>query len=267
MGAAKRKAAGDDSAAEAVSAMQEAIAETKEPQSRIKGIAVLGSHPATVAKAPFHDPDWLIYACSPHNIEQRTLPRVSEWFEVHLPVTHPTRQYEYLRRLEQNNVAANPPHASVIWARDEQFLARCRDARPYPEQEMKAVFGPFTFTSSIAFMLAKAIVDCLDGQYWRLSVPSFEEAAETCKALQAKKDVDPFHAGQVAFSTMRLYEQYGRTPPIPAVGLWGIMQASETEYAYQRPGIQNLIWHATRLGLQILAPKESGLFEPPPENW
>ena len=37
------------------------------------GIAILGSHPATVMNAPFGDASWLIYACSPHNVEQLSL--------------------------------------------------------------------------------------------------------------------------------------------------------------------------------------------------
>jgi len=187
-------------------------------QRQYKGIAILGSHPATVAKAPLQDPDWLIYACSPHNIEKRTLPRVNEWFEIHLPVTHPTRNYEYLRRLEENKVAANPPHCEVIWARDPEFLSRCRDARPYPEKQLKQMFNRFAFTSSIAFMMAKAIVDC-------------------------------------------------KQMKIPALGLWGIMQASPSEYTYQRPGIQYFAWEADRLGLNIMAPEESRLFDEPPEDF
>ena len=45
----------------------------------------------------------------------------------------------------------------------------------------------------------------------------------------------------------------------------GIMQASPNEYAYQRPGIQNLIWEATKLGIRVIAPDVSKLFVPPKE--
>lgn len=193
-----------------------AIETAKQPP--IQGIAVLGSHPQTVELAPFDDPSWLIYACSPDNIRERTLPRVDQWFEVHLPVTHPTRPYEYLRRLEDNNVAQSPPHAAVIWARDPQFLARVKDARPYPEEEMRTTFCPFLFNSSIAFMLAKAIVDA---------------------------------------------EKHN----IPAIGLWGILQASQVEYVRQRPSTQYFIWEAARRGIKMIAARESRLFELPPEDW
>lgn len=173
-----------------------------------KGIAVLGSHPATVMLAPFDD-DWLIYACSPHNFERRQLPRWDAWFEVHVPLADKTRAYPYLKFLET---------VPLVWMRDRDAMPHFPGARLYPEEEMKAEFGPFTFTSSIAFMLAKAIKDC---------------------------------------------EAQG----IGQIGMWGIMQASANEYAYQRPGIQNLIWEANRRGIKVVAPDVSRLFEPPPEDF
>jgi hypothetical protein len=130
-------------------------------QVKPTGIAILGSHPQTVAMAPFDKADWLIYACSPHNIELRTLPRWDQWFEVHLPVQDKTRSYHYLRGLEeqarQKEARGEEP---VIWMRDKLALPHFPWANPYPEAEMKRLFCPFLFSSSIAFMLAKAITDC-----------------------------------------------------------------------------------------------------------
>lgn len=181
------------------------------------GIAILGSHPQTVMTAPFDKPDWLIYACSPHNVEQRTLPRWDQWFEVHNPVQDKTRSYHYLRGLEEQARAKQARgETPVVWMRDKAALPHFPGAQPYPEKEIKAIFSPFMFTSSIAFILAKAIVDC---------------------------------------------ERSG----IRQLGLWGILQASEQEYAYQRPGTQYFIWEATRRGIKVLAAPESKLFEPPPE--
>jgi len=173
-----------------------------------EGIAVLGSHPATVSQAPFDKP-WLIYACSPHNFEMRQLPRWDAWFEVHIPLADKTRAYPYLKLLET---------VPLVWMRDKASIQYFPGARLYPEDEMKKEFGPFTFTSSIAYILAMAIKDC--------------ERLE-----------------------------------IPQIGLWGIMQASPNEFMYQRPGIQNLIWEATKRKIKVLAPRESQLFEPPPEDF
>jgi hypothetical protein len=187
--------------------MEEANAERK-----WNGIAVCGSHPKTVAMAPFHDPKWKIYCCSPHNIEMRALPRVNEWFEVHVPVADETRAYDYLRHLEDNKVSQEGS-AEVIWMRDKEAIHRFKDARPYPEEFMLQEFGPFFLdTSSIAYILAKAIVDCCNEN-------------------------------------------------IPAIGLFGIMQASPGEYSYQRPGIQYFIWEAARRGIDVYAPDISKLFE------
>jgi hypothetical protein len=175
-----------------------------------KGIAILGSHPATVEMAPFQDEDWLIYACSPHNFEHRTLPRFDAWFELHKPIADATRAYPYLRYLETINVP--------LYMRDESAAHLFPTAVMLDEDSLKQEFGPFTFTSSIAYMLAQAIV------------------------IATEKN-------------------------IPAIGMWGIMQASENEYTYQRPGIQNLIWEATKRNIDMYAPDISRLFEPPNNVW
>jgi hypothetical protein len=177
----------------------------------IKGIAILGSHPATVMNAPFHDESWAIYACSPHNVEMRTLPRVDQWCELHDPIEDPTRAFGYLKAVSE---------MPVVWMRDKRAMAsgHFKGARPYPEEEMRAKFCPFMFTSSIAYMLAKAISDC---------------------------------------------EAQG----IRQIGIWGVMQQSENEYTYQRPGIQYFIWEATRRGIKVVANRESCLFDPPKEKW
>lgn len=199
------------------SPLQQIIAARQAP---VTGIAILGSHPATVAQAPFADMSWIISACSPHNFELRVLPRWDQWFEVHLPtVAHETRSYHYLRSLEMSaRDKAERGENPVIWMRDKKAISHFPGAKLYPEKQMKDRFGPFCFTSSIAFMLAMAIVDC---------------------------------------------EAHG----INQIGLWGIMQQSDTEYAYQRPGIQALIWQATQAGIRVLAPRESCLFDPPAENF
>jgi hypothetical protein len=221
--------------------------------TRHTGIAILGSHPATVMAAPFGDPSWRIYSCSPHNIEQRTLPRWDQWFEVHDTIEDPTRAFVYLKAVSE---------MPFVWMRDQRALASGRfpGARPYPEKELKGtsafqeikaptgtfrkvqgpdgqpamaevmerrrteipnsdgLFSAHMFTSSIAYMLAKAIVDC---------------------------------------------EREG----IPQIGLWGIMQASEGEYAYQRPGIQYFLWEAMKRGIKVIANRESCLFDMPQWKW
>jgi hypothetical protein len=209
------------------------------PPPRYKGIAILGSHPATVLQAPFDDPEWLIYACSPHNLAinppvdyavgqfaQHPDPRtgkhpglryldggrrpdggqfrVDQWFEVHLPITDETRPLSYIWELGK---------LDTVWVRDPEAMQLVKGARMYPMEQMIDQFSPFFFTSSIAFIMAKAIVDAK-----RLGIPE--------------------------------------------IGIWGVMQASENEYAYQRPGIQYFITRAVEAGLNVTVPPESKLFEP-----
>lgn len=145
--------AADTSIAETFATFNDDIEAAKRPPGQaIEGIAILGSHPDTKLDAPFDAP-WLIYACSPHNAGQGNhplLPRVDEWFEIHVPITHPTRSYSYLRRLEE---------MPCVWMRDRRDIHHFPGAKAYPEVEMKKEFNPFAFTSTIAFMMAKAIVD------------------------------------------------------------------------------------------------------------
>ncbi|MCK9549121.1 hypothetical protein [Aquamicrobium sp.] len=201
-------------------------------RSRLRGIAVLGSHPQTKRLAPYHDDGFLIYACSPDNSpygfspDACAPPRVDQFFEIHRPVFDRSRPYEYLDWLR------NIP---VVWMRDPvaiRFRAENGEplfptARLYPEKEMKARFGAFTFTSSIAFIMAKAIVDI-------------------------EKMMDEGRMG-------------GSEPPM--LGLWGILQSSKVEYEKQRQGTQNMIWQATQSGIKVLAAQESRLFDPPPEDF
>lgn len=214
-------------------------------QQKYSGIAILGSHPATVNNAPFTDPSWLIWACSPDNTpfgaSKRAgyLPRVDAWFEVHDPIEDPTRCFGYLKAVSE---------MPFVWLRDKRALAQgiFKGAQAYPEAELKGtstfqkvqrqnpdgsitvqmmeipnsdgMFCPYMFTSSIAFMLAKAIVEC----------------EQQC---------------------------------IPQIGLWGIMQQSDNEYAYQRPGIQYFLHEAMRRGIKVIANRESCLFDMPAWKW
>jgi hypothetical protein len=124
----------------------------------IHTLAILGSHPQTVETAPFHDEGVLIFSCSPHNVEMRTLPRWDMWSEIHLPAIHPTRSYDYIRRLEsQAQAKADRGENPVVWMRDKSVVQHMPGGILYPEPEMKAKFCPFLFTSSIAFMLALSI--------------------------------------------------------------------------------------------------------------
>jgi len=169
-------------------------------------IAIMGSNPKNKLAAPFDDPDWKIWACSTHNAPpHQELPRVDEWFEVHSPAADPTRSPEFLAWVKDLSTKI-PVHM-----RDR---ADYPDSLEYPEEEMKARFGPFFFTSTISYMLAKAIAE------------------------------EP-----------------------EAIGIWGVMQASENEWTYQRDGIRYFIQMAHNAGIKVLVPPEARLFRLPDNNW
>ncbi len=105
-------------------------------------IALLGAHPASLANAPFKDTSWDIWACSFRNVGQ--VPRHDVWFELHEPPGH-EKYVSWLAR--QSNVMV----------RSEKGKTWVPNASVYPEAEMRERFGPFFFTSSIAYMLALAI--------------------------------------------------------------------------------------------------------------
>lgn len=182
-------------------------------KQKIAGIAILGSNPATVGLAPFDKSDWAIYSCSPDNTpygngkNARALPRVDQTFEVHIPIADATRSYAYLQY-----VASLP----FVWLRDVKALPHFKGGRLYPEKELRGtvtlqnvkfrddkgntavdvaevpnmdgLFNPYMFTSSIAYMLAKAIVDCEEQSIRRIGLWGIMQQAENeyCAAPQTR---------------------------------------------------------------------------------
>lgn len=95
--------------------------------------------------APFNDPEWEIWTCSPSNID---LPRSDVFFEIHAWDTM-ARDAEltlflgWLRR-----------HPKVYLQKLNPLFP---NALAYPVDEMIAKYGPFFFTSSLSYMFALAL--------------------------------------------------------------------------------------------------------------
>jgi hypothetical protein len=108
-------------------------------------IAVMGSAPSSRLLAPFSDPEWEIWACSPPNYD---LPRVDAWFEVH-----------NLDRKFGN--PGNGPWVQKLITHPRVYIANSDPRLPngivYPLQPMLERFGGYFFTSTIAYMMAFAI--------------------------------------------------------------------------------------------------------------
>lgn len=118
-------------------------------------IAVLGSAPSSIHKAPFGDPSWDIWACSPGAYPN--LGRVTEFWEIHRwepgvvgkPATQkPWFTPEYVAWLKQQ---------PRVWVTDPLALADIPNAKLLPWQELEQKYGSYCWTSSIAYMTAMAI--------------------------------------------------------------------------------------------------------------
>lgn len=118
-------------------------------------IAVLGSAPSSILKAPFGDPSWEIWACSPGAYPH--LSRVDEFFEIHRwepgvigkPNTQrPWFSPEYVAWMKMQK---------RIWVSDPDALKDCPNAVEIPWRELVTRYGHYCWTSSIAYMLAMAI--------------------------------------------------------------------------------------------------------------
>ena len=110
-------------------------------------VALIGTAPSSRMLAPFNDPSWQIWGCSPGNMGQ--LPRVDMWFEIHGNLLWPENKHygePYLSWLNQQTFP--------IYMQNNSWVPR---AMALPVKELVDEFGPYFFTSSFAWMMALAM--------------------------------------------------------------------------------------------------------------
>lgn len=115
-------------------------------------IAIVGCAPTSVLLAPYSDPSWSIWACSPNQATK--LPRVDVWFDIHCQDI-PSRgdRSNYRRWMAEQKCVVMQEHDPMI-----------PGSIAYPLDEVIEVFGkgsPFFTTflsSSFALMLAMALL-------------------------------------------------------------------------------------------------------------
>ena len=110
-------------------------------------VALIGTAPSSRMLAPFNDPSWQIWGCSPGNMN--TLPRVDLWFELHSNLLWPEHQsygIPYIEWLKQQKFP--------IYMQDQSLVP---NATPFPMYDMVREFGRDFFTSSFSWMMALAI--------------------------------------------------------------------------------------------------------------
>jgi hypothetical protein len=110
-------------------------------------VALIGTAPSSRMLAPYNDPSWTIWACSPGNMN--ALPRVDTWFELHSNLLWPEHESygkPYIEWLKQQTFP--------VYMQDQSQVER---ATSFPKDELVARFGDDFFTSSFAWMMAMAI--------------------------------------------------------------------------------------------------------------
>jgi hypothetical protein len=114
-----------------------------------KKIALIGSAPSSVALAPYNDPSWQIWGCSPG--ARPYVRKVDAWFEIHLWEPHqPWFSPEYI-----DFMAKLPVPVYML-----EHIDAIPASVPYPKDDILRLFGPgavFFYTSSLAWMFALAI--------------------------------------------------------------------------------------------------------------
>jgi len=121
-------------------------------------IAIVGSAPSSVQLGPWGDKTWAVWGCSPGAYGMVPPGRADAWFEVHRwepaaigdprnPGNKPWFSPEYVRFLE---LFEGPVYMA-------QGVDSVKNCVVYPFAEMLAEFGPYVWTSTMAYMLALAI--------------------------------------------------------------------------------------------------------------
>lgn len=190
-------------------------------------IAVLGSAPSSVYKAPFGDTSWEIWACSPGSYP--VLGRIDQFWEVHRwepgVVGKPNTQKPWFTPEYVQWLATVPP---VLWLADPEALkANPNNGKMLPTQALVLKYGSYVWTSSVAYMAAMAIE----------------------KIIAARQ----------------VREAEGKPAEVDVIGFWGVdMAANEELYSGQRSACQFFIQVMTGLGIEFFIPPESDLATPPP---
>jgi hypothetical protein len=147
----------------------------------MKKIALLGSAPSSIRLAPFSDPSWLIWGCSPGAYPH--VPKADLWFEIHKWEPHqPWFHKDYVSWM----AALKCPVLMI------EPVAEIPNSIPYPKDHIlryvygqitgldgktnPAHFDPNSFGSSLSWMLALAITEMPDEiGLWGVDMAANEE--------------------------------------------------------------------------------------------
>lgn len=109
-------------------------------------IALIGSAPASVRLAPYHDSSWQIWGCSPG--VYGVAPRTDVWFELHrYEPGQPWFSPEYCQWLSN--------HVGPVYMAEQR--PEIRNSITLPVEELTEKYSSYFFTSSLAWMMAMAM--------------------------------------------------------------------------------------------------------------
>jgi hypothetical protein len=143
-------------------------------------IALVGSAPASVRMAPYSDPTWQIYGCSPG--VYGVAARVTEWFELHRwEPGQPWFSPEYVQWM-----TALPQRGATLWVGG--VVPSIPESKIYPFDEVLADYDPQRWfcSSSLFWMMARAIEAIKD------------EAAAAGRTISSEHDKIAFYGVDMA---------------------------------------------------------------------
>lgn len=217
-------------------------------------IAVMGTESNSCHLAPFGDPSWRIWGCSPGLYPH--VPRVDAWFELHRwepPVIgNPAKQVPWFT---PEYVAWMGKLQVPVWMNAP--VPEIPRSIALPVKDLVQKYGYYFFTSSIAWMLAMAI-DTIE--------------ADRERRRKAEQDLRErvAAAAKATGNKMPALDQVQEEPD--CIGLWGVDMSAKEEYMWQRPGCHFFIQLAHARKIKIVVPEESDILCPPPlyaisESW
>ena len=110
-------------------------------------IALIGSAPSSIRGAPYGDPEWQIWGCSPGAYGVIPKGRSNVWWELH--------------RYEPGQVWFSPEYCGFLKDHPKVIVAQKTPHIPngetMPVDELVKKYSPYFFTSSVAWMMCAAI--------------------------------------------------------------------------------------------------------------
>ena len=128
-------------------------------------IGIIGSAPSSIRLAPFQNSKWALWGCSPGAYGVIPYGRSDAWFEIHRweppvagdPANPNNKSWfspEYVQFLTQHR---GPVFLAGPDATNDNPVPSLSNGWRFPFEDYIAKYGPYFFTSSMAWMLAHAI--------------------------------------------------------------------------------------------------------------